>query len=50
MRNLTEIIESSWKDRSKLANPEVIEAVEEVIELLDKGKLRVAQQLDRCRW
>ena len=46
MRNLTEIIESSWKDRSKLANPKVIEAVEEVIELLDKGKLRVAQQLD----
>ncbi len=46
MENLTKIIESSWLNRNKLNNPDVIKAVEDVIELLDKGKLRVAQLVD----
>ncbi len=46
MNNLSKIIESSWQNREELTNTEVIEAVENVIELLDKGKLRVAQTVD----
>lgn len=49
MTTLKKIIETSWLNKDKLDNPDVIEAVENVIELLDKGKLRVAQQ-DRGRW
>ena len=46
MDNLRRIIESSWQNRKKLTSNEVIEGVENVIELLDKGKLRVAQTVD----
>ncbi|RMG71331.1 MAG: 2,3,4,5-tetrahydropyridine-2,6-dicarboxylate N-succinyltransferase [Bacteroidetes bacterium] len=37
------IIEAAWEDRSQLATPEVREAITEVIEALDKGKLRCAE-------
>lgn len=46
MNNLDKIIESSWQSRDKLINPESIKAIEEVVDLLDKGKLRVAQQVE----
>ncbi|MBC8321102.1 MAG: 2,3,4,5-tetrahydropyridine-2,6-dicarboxylate N-succinyltransferase [Bacteroidetes bacterium] len=46
MKNVKEIIEQGWENRKLLSNPEMINAVEEVVELLDKGKLRVAQQID----
>ena len=42
MQELQEIIEKAWDDRSLLENSETKEAVEEVMNLLDTGKLRVA--------
>lgn len=41
--NLQNIIEQAWEDRSKLSSNETQQAINEVIELLDKGKLRVAE-------
>lgn len=46
MKNLIKVIEAGWQDRGTLTDPETVKAVEEAIELLDKGKLRVAQQVD----
>ena len=40
---MKEIIEKIWDDRSLLEKPESQEAIREVIELLDKGKLRTAE-------
>lgn len=40
---MKEIIEAAWEDRTKLADGSVKSVVEEVIALLDKGKLRVAE-------
>ncbi|MCG9881762.1 MAG: 2,3,4,5-tetrahydropyridine-2,6-dicarboxylate N-succinyltransferase [Bacteroidia bacterium] len=41
--NLQNIIEQAWEDRSKLSSDETQQVINEVIELLDKGKLRVAE-------
>lgn len=38
------IIEQAWNDRSKLEEKLVVEVIEDIIEDLDKGKLRVAEQ------
>lgn len=43
---MKEIIERTWEDRTLLNTPEAQEAVREVIELLDKGKIRVAEPVD----
>ena len=43
---LRDIIEKAWEDRAMLKNTEVIEAIKQVIEQLDKGKLRVAEPSD----
>ena len=40
------IIEKAWEDRSLLANKETLDAINQVIEDLDKGRLRVAEPLD----
>jgi 2,3,4,5-tetrahydropyridine-2-carboxylate N-succinyltransferase len=40
---LREIIESAWEDRTLLTNDHIREAIASVIELLDAGKLRVAE-------
>ena len=40
---LKEIIEASWQDRALLKQAETVEAIETVIEKLDKGTLRVAE-------
>jgi 2,3,4,5-tetrahydropyridine-2-carboxylate N-succinyltransferase len=37
-----ELIEKAWKDRSLLADPEVVQAIEGVVEKLDRGEVRVA--------
>lgn len=42
---LKAIIEEAWLDRSLLSYPETCNAIESVIELLDKGKLRVAEPI-----
>jgi len=44
MRGFEEVINSAWEDRSLLKSKKTIEMIEETIELLDKGKLRVAEQ------
>ena len=41
--NAQHIIEAAWLDRSMLSSGETQQAINEVIELLDKGKLRVAE-------
>lgn len=40
---MRKIIEQAWENRSLLQNPETIEAIESVIESIDKGTLRVAE-------
>ncbi len=42
---LKEIIETSWENRELLKKPETVEAIESVVEYLDKGKIRVAEPL-----
>lgn len=41
-----EIIEQAWENRELLNDTETKQAVEHVIEELDKGRLRVAEQID----
>jgi 2,3,4,5-tetrahydropyridine-2-carboxylate N-succinyltransferase len=49
LENLKQVIESVWDDRSLLKEVEVQQAIRSVIEQLDKGQLRVAQQ-DSDQW
>lgn len=49
MTELQTIIESAWSDRDLLKEKRTIEAIEKVIELLDKGAIRVAQP-DKDDW
>ncbi len=44
------IIENAWENRALLNNPETIEAIEHVIEELDKGLIRVAEQDLQGNW
>jgi 2,3,4,5-tetrahydropyridine-2,6-dicarboxylate N-succinyltransferase len=46
MNTLQDIIEKAWNDRSLLQDSTTIQAIEEVVNLLDKGELRVAQPSD----
>ncbi len=46
MNHLKEKIEAAWVNRALLENPEIIEGIEQVLELLDKGKLRIAEKTD----
>lgn len=43
MQNLQTIIEQAWENRALLQETETTNAIKEVIELLDNGKLRVAE-------
>lgn len=43
MSELKEIIESAWNNRELLSQPEVVKAIEAVIEEIDKGRLRCAE-------
>lgn len=43
-------IEAAWDNRELLKNPEYVEAIETVIEDLDKGHLRVAEPEDDGSW
>ena len=47
---LRPLIEQAFEDRSKLDGAEYRTAVEQTIELLDKGKLRVATRSDDGEW
>jgi 2,3,4,5-tetrahydropyridine-2,6-dicarboxylate N-succinyltransferase len=50
MSDLKNTIEAAWNDRELLKLPATQEAIREMIELLDKGKLRVAQPLEDGTW
>ncbi len=47
MNNLQPIIEKAWKNRALLQDETTIAAIREVIELLDNGKLRVAEPTEK---
>lgn len=49
MNSLQNIIEKAWDDRSLLAKNETREAIREVVRLLDKGEIRIAEKLEG-RW
>ena len=42
----TEIINSAWEDRSLLNNDQTQKIIHQIIEEVDQGRLRVAQQID----
>ncbi len=48
MSRISEQIERAWEERSLLSEPDVVKSVKEVIEMLDKGKLRVAEHNGEC--
>ncbi|MFY0626686.1 MAG: 2,3,4,5-tetrahydropyridine-2,6-dicarboxylate N-succinyltransferase [Reichenbachiella sp.] len=43
MEDIKKLVEDTWEDRSQLNKPEVVKAIEYVIEELDKGRLRCAE-------
>lgn len=47
IKALQQTIEQAWEDRSLLQNDDTKAAIREVVELLDKGKLRVAEPGDK---
>jgi 2,3,4,5-tetrahydropyridine-2-carboxylate N-succinyltransferase len=46
MTQLQNIIENAWDDRSQLTNQVTITAIREVVDMLDRGTLRVAEPTD----
>lgn len=50
MTTLQQIIEAAWEDRSLLEKAETKEAIRKLIDLLDKGKLRVAEPTASGTW
>ncbi len=50
MMNLQQIIEEAWQDHSKLSIKPVQEAILQVMELLDQGKVRVAEPTEAGEW
>lgn len=50
MKDLQQTIEKVWNDRALLSDKEYQKEIQEVIELLDSGKLRVAQPLEDGKW
>src|SRR5471030_1471578 len=49
MQDLKKLIEDAWEDRNLLRYNEYINAIETIIEKLDKGKIRVAELIG-TRW
>lgn len=43
MENIRQTIEQAWDDRDLLRNPDTVKQIENIIEALDKGRLRVAE-------
>lgn len=46
MNNIQQIIEAAWENKALLENPETIRAIEEAMELLDQGSIRVAEKTE----
>ncbi len=47
---MQDIIEAAWQNRELLKDSTTLSTINEVIELLDKGKLRVAEPLENGDW
>jgi 2,3,4,5-tetrahydropyridine-2-carboxylate N-succinyltransferase len=47
---MKEIIEKAWENRELLKEPQTIKAIEELIEELDRGKIRVAEPKPDGSW
>lgn len=47
---MRQVIEAAWENRDLLSDPQTIEAIEHVIESIDKGHLRVAEPLENGDW
>lgn len=50
MENLKNLIELTWENRELLKNENSRNAIHEVVELLDKGKIRVAEPIGNSQW
>src|SRR5574343_11275 len=50
MEKYPEIIEQIWNNRELLSDNQNVKAIEQIIELLDKGKLRVAEPQNDGSW
>jgi 2,3,4,5-tetrahydropyridine-2-carboxylate N-succinyltransferase len=50
MTNLQPLVEAAWDDRSRLASDETQAAIRQVIAMLDRGELRVAEPRDDGSW
>lgn len=50
MKEKETLILKAWENRELLKDPEIVAAIEEVIELVDKGTLRVANANDNGAW
>ena len=50
MTNLQNQIEKAWDNRELLSKPETQKAIRELVELLDKGKVRVAEPVGDGEW
>ncbi|HMG14186.1 MAG TPA: 2,3,4,5-tetrahydropyridine-2,6-dicarboxylate N-succinyltransferase, partial [Saprospiraceae bacterium] len=50
MTDLKQQIEKAWEDKQLLKYSDTIDAVREVMELLDKGKIRIADKLESGVW
>ena len=46
MDSLKKIIENAWDDRSLLEGKDTCDAIREVVRLLDRGQLRIAEKID----
>lgn len=49
-KKMRSIIEAAWENRDLLTQPETVQAIEKVIEDIDKGIIRVAEPLDNGEW
>ncbi len=47
MNSIQEIIENAWEDRTRLNDPKVVEIIEQIIEDIDKGRLRCAEPTEK---
>jgi len=50
MQDLKKLIEDAWDDRKLLAHTDYVNAIDTVIDRLDKGELRVAEPVGNNRW
>ncbi len=50
MEQIQSIIEKAWDDRALLKEKETLEAIRTVVDLLDQGKLRVAEPNEKGSW